>query len=117
MTKAIYYHNPRCSKSRQGLALLEENSYQATVKEYLKEGLTKVELKNIVGKLDGDFHALVRSKEAEFKDSGLTLKDLSKDEVINLLAQTPKLLERPLLVTSGQAIIGRPPENFLPIIS
>lgn len=110
-----YLHNPRCSKSRQGLELLEQQNLQAEVRLYLKDPLNLNELKNLMSalKLD-DAKKMMRTKEPEFKT--LNLSSASTDELLNALLTTPKLLERPILINGNQAAIGRPPEQLLEIV-
>lgn len=106
----VLYHNPRCSKSRQALALLEEKGVSFQIKDYLKEGLTKDEVHSILGKLGEDRDAIIRTKEDLYKEAPFEVSD---DElVIKNLMETPKLLERPILVTDSKAIIGRPVEKI-----
>ncbi|WP_163937053.1 arsenate reductase (glutaredoxin) [Paraferrimonas sp. SM1919] len=109
------YHNPRCSKSRQTLALLEENGVAAKVVEYLKTPLTQDELASLADKLGVDAIAMTRTKEAEFSQHGLT-KDSDNQQLFAAMAATPKLMERPIVVNGPKAVIGRPPENVLEII-
>ena len=116
MPKNIYYHNPRCSKSRQGLALLEQNNVSFVVKEYLKEGFTSIELKNIFKSLDMEPYAIVRKKESLYKEIVTNGESLSQTQWIKLLIENPSLIERPILVTDKGAKIGRPPESLLEII-
>lgn len=104
------YHNPRCSKSRQALALLEEKGVSFEVKEYLKEGLTKDEIASILAKLGEDREAIIRVKEDLYKESPFAVSD--DNLVIKNLTEKPKLLERPLLVTGEKAVIGRPVEKI-----
>lgn len=110
-------HNPRCSKSRQTLALLQENGIEPQVIEYLKTPLSKEELKALAGKL-GVNHPIdmMRTKEAEFKEQGLNSKDTTEDALFTAMADTPKLLERPVVINGDNARIGRPPEAVLEII-
>ena len=108
-----YYHNPRCSKSRQGLEVLEKRNVSFEIVEYLKSGISQSEFLDIIKKsglkpLDG----LVRTKESLFKELGLKGKDLTSKEWAKVISENPKLLERPILVTDRKAVIGRPPENF-----
>ena len=112
----IIYHNPRCSKSRQTLALIEENNITPEVVEYLKTPLTSNELKEIVNKLQVSVRDIIRNKEAEFKENGLDNLNLTDDEIYNVLATVPKLMERPIVVSKDKAVIGRPPENVLALI-
>ena len=103
-----FYHNPRCSKSRQALALLEERNVELDIVRYLDVGIVKEDLA-LLASLDG----IVRKKEAGAEAmAGLH----SKDDVMALLKANPKVLERPVLVANGQAVIGRPPEDILQLI-
>lgn len=101
------YHNPRCSKSRQALALVEASGHKFEVVEYLKTGVTKKELEEIVRILKNPIHELIRTKESEF-DKNTNIEN--KNEVIKAIVNCPKLLERPLVIKGKKAIIGRPPE-------
>ena len=112
----IYYHNPRCSKSRQGLALLEENKITPTVKEYLKEGLEEKELDALFKRLGKEPLEVMRTKEDVFKELNLKGKDLSRKEWLKIIAEHPVLLERPILDTGKKAAIGRPQEDLLSIL-
>lgn len=107
------YHNPRCSKSRQTLALIESKSPE--VIKYLETPLSTEDLERIANKLDGKVASMIRPKEAEFKASGLTLQS-SDEALIALIAQHPKIMERPIVETPKAARIGRPPEAVLDII-
>ena len=110
------YHNPRCSKSRQTLQLIEENNIDANVVEYLKTPPSKAELKNILKMLNMTPRDLLRKKEAEYSAQGLDDMSLSDDQIIDIMIAHPKLIERPIVVTGGKAALGRPPENVLDII-
>ncbi len=109
-------HNPRCSKSRQTLALLEENGVTPEVVEYLKTPPTASELANIVAKLGISVRDIIRTKEAEYKETGADNAELSDEQVLEILVATPKLIERPIVINGDKAAIGRPPENVLAII-
>lgn len=109
---AIYYHNPRCSKSRQGLQLLQEKGLDFTTKEYLKVGLTSQELSKIFKMLD---QVPVRRKETTFKELALD-QEPTLTEWAQIIADNPILLERPLLVLGQKAVVGRPPEDLLSIL-
>lgn len=114
----LYYHNPRCTKSRQGLEYLDAKGVDFRIKEYLKEGIQEKEFIDLIkytglAPLDG----LIRTKEALFKDLGLSGKDLNEMEWAKIVHENPKLLERPILVNDNKkAAIGRPTENFDQII-
>lgn len=109
------YHNPRCSKSRQTLQLLEENGVSAEVIEYLKNPLTADEISQLVEKLGITVHALVRNKEADYKELGLA-KDSGDATLLAAMASHPKLIERPIVVNGDKARLGRPPEQVLEIL-
>ena len=109
--KTTIYHNPRCRKSREGLAIVEANTSDIEVIEYLKEPLTAVQLSNIISKLGIQPEALIRKGEADYK-AHFKGKDLTDQEWINAMVQYPKLIERPIVVKGSQAVIGRPPENI-----
>lgn len=102
------YHNPRCSKSRQALELLEKAGAKVEIVEYLKTGLKKKELEELFGMLKNPLKELIRTKEKEF-DKSTDLE--SKKSVIDAIYKTPKLLERPIVVKGKKAVVGRPPEN------
>jgi arsenate reductase len=112
----VIIHNPRCSKSRQTLELLKENGVEPEVREYLKQPLSIEELSSILEKLSLSMKQAMRTKEAEFKELNLDRADISEQELINAVANTPKLLERPIVINGGKAAIGRPPENVLAIL-
>ena len=106
------YHNPRCSKSRQTLALLEEKTTDFEIVEYLKTPLKFDDLELLLVKLEIRPIELVRKGEQIWKES-YKGKDLSDDEIINAIVDNPKLMERPIVTTNTKAVIGRPPENVL----
>jgi len=110
------YHNPRCSKSRQTLQLLQEQGVEIEVIEYLKTPPTTAELSDILQKLNIEPRALMRRNEAEYKETGMNNTDLSNDELISGMVATPKLIERPIVLANDKAAIGRPPENVLSIL-
>lgn len=105
------YHNPRCSKSRQTLSLIEENNQDVTIVEYLKKPLTKSEINNLLNALSVSPIEMMRTKEVEFKEQNL--KNADDETLINAMITTPKLIERPIVTKNNKAIIGRPPENVL----
>lgn len=106
------YHNPRCSKSRQTLALLEENGIQPEIRLYQKEPLDKSELEQLIAQLDIQPIELMRTKEAAYKELGLN-KDSSDEERIEAMLNNSSLIERPIVVHNNKAKLGRPPENVL----
>ena len=109
------YHNPRCSKSRQGLALLEASGKDFEIITYLVDKLTLTQLKDIISKLNTKPIDLVRKNEAIWK-SDYKDKKLSDKDILEAMIAHPKLIERPIVVNEKKAIIGRPPENILNII-
>lgn len=116
MTDYILYHNPRCSKSRQTLALLEENGIEPKIIRYLETPPDAATLTDMVNKLQLDrAHDLVRVKEADYNAAGLQ-RDSSDADVISAMVNYPKLMERPILVCGQRAAIGRPPENVLTLL-
>jgi len=116
MTDITIYHNPRCSKSRQTLALLEEQGITPTVRKYLEDVPTAAELKEITGLLGISPRGLLRTKEAEYSELGLKDPALTDDQIIAAMVSCPKLIERPIVIKAGQARIGRPPEAVLDIL-
>jgi len=116
MANYVYYHNPRCTKSRQGLAFLMENDIEVDIREYLKVPL---DVKEISGLLDAlgfaNAFEMVRTKEQEFTECGLT-KTSSNSDVFKTIVAFPKLLERPILTNGKNAAIGRPLENIQKLV-
>ena len=110
------YHNPRCSKSRQTLALLETRGIKPRVVEYLKTPPDRATIVALLRKLGIPASALVRSKETEFAALGLDGANVSEEALINAMASHPKLIERPIVVVDRRARIGRPPEAVLEIL-
>lgn len=115
MTVTIY-HNPRCSKSRQTLALLQEQGEDPTIVEYLATPPDAARLRDILARLDLAPRDLMRKKEAPYKELGLADDSLSDDALIAAMVANPVLIERPIVVTADKAAIGRPPENVLTIL-
>ena len=115
MTVSIY-HNPRCSKSRQTLQLLQDNAVEADVVEYLKTPPDAPTLSKLLDMLGMQPRDLMRKKEKEYKESGAANPDLSREQLIDLMVRYPKLIERPIVVSNGKAAIGRPPEQVLDIL-
>lgn len=109
-------HNPRCSKSRQTLELLQENGIEPKVIKYLETPPTGEELKAIVKNLGVSPRDILRKKEAEYKEAGLDNQELTDEQVISLMTQYPKVIERPIVFNDKAAAVGRPPENVLDII-
>lgn len=110
------YHNPRCTKSRQALALLEQRGIKPTVIEYLVKPPTETELKHLLKLLGMRPRELLRKKEMEYKEANLDKPDLSDREIIRAMVKHPRLIERPIVVAGNKAALGRPPENVLKIL-
>ena len=109
------YHNPRCSKSRQSLALLRENGVEPEVIEYLKTPPDKTALRGLLKKLGKAAHDILRTKEAEYTAASLS-PESSEAEILAAIVANPILLERPIIVKGTRAVIGRPPENVLALL-
>ncbi len=116
MSELLIYHNPRCSKSRQTLALLEEQGIKPEVIEYLKTPPSVASLSKIIGQLGISARQLLRKGEAEYKDLNLADESLSEQQLIQAMCEHPKLMERPIVTYNGKAKIGRPPESVLEIL-
>jgi len=115
MSKVKIYHNPRCSKSRNAVALLEEQGVEAEVVKYLDTPPTKEELKEILKMLGLSARELMRTKEAIYKELGL--KEVEEEEaLIDAMMANPKLIERPIVIKDGKAAIGRPIENIIELL-
>lgn len=106
------YHNPRCTKSRQGLKYLQEKGLDFEVVEYLKEGLKEEELESILAKLNLSPMDLIRKNEAIWKSDFKAKVNLSDQQVILAMVQHPKLMERPIVINGDKAAVGRPTENI-----
>ncbi|TFY84908.1 arsenate reductase (glutaredoxin) [Pseudomonas kairouanensis] len=116
MTDLTLYHNPRCSKSRGALELLEARGLTPTVVRYLETPLDAAQLKALLAKLGLSARQLLRTGEDEYKTLNLADASLSEAQLVAAIAAHPKLMERPVLETADKAIIGRPPENVLEIL-
>ena len=116
MKEFIIYHNPRCSKSRQALQLLREAGIEPTIIEYLKTPLEKDVLKNISQLLDLRPKDFVRKTEKYFKDNDLSKSLEDDDKILEAMSLFPKIIERPIVVSGQEAVIGRPPENVQKLI-
>jgi arsenate reductase len=110
------YHNPRCSKSRATLALLEEKGVAPKVVEYLTTPPSKAEMKRILKGLGMEPRDLMRRKEAPYAELGLDNPRLGRDDLIDAMLANPILLERPVVAKDGKYALGRPPENVLGIL-
>lgn len=109
------YHNPRCTKSREGLCFIEELNEEITVRKYIDEPFTVNELKDVIKKLNIKPIELVRNKEKIWIDN-FKNKNLSNEELITILVENPKLIERPIIVKGNKAVIARPKEKINEIL-
>lgn len=112
----IIYHNPKCTKSRETLQLLKDNGVTPVVVEYLKNPPSFEMLKDIVAAMGKKPRDIIRTKEPEYKEKKLDNPALTDDEILHILVEKPILIERPIVISNGKAVIGRPPENVLAII-
>jgi arsenate reductase len=115
MSKLTILHNPRCSKSREALKILEENGINAEIVKYLDTPPSEEEIKTILKMLGISARELMRTKEALYKE--LNLKDVTDENaLIKAMAENPRLIERPIVIKDGKAVIGRPPEKVLDLL-
>lgn len=111
------FHNPRCSKSRQTLQLLQDNNITSDVREYLKQKPSQAEITDLLTALGIPASQLIRSKEKLLKELDIKVANLSTIEAVALMAEHPILIERPIVVHQGRAKIGRPPEDVLELFT
>jgi len=116
MASFTIYHNPRCSKSRQTLDILNQKKVDVKIIEYLKTPPSKKQLQQILVALALKPQDIMRKKEAEYVKSGLANLELSEDKQIELMIANPKVIERPIVVCGDKAVVGRPPENVLGLL-
>jgi len=116
MSEFTIYHNPRCSKSRQTLALLEERGLTPEVVLYLETPPSRQVMLSLLKKLGMSARQLLRKGEDDYKDNNLGNPELSEAALIDAMLKHPKLIERPIVVKGERAIVGRPPENVLELI-
>lgn len=110
------YHNPRCSKSRQTLALIEENGVQPEIVKYLDSPISKEQLQSLIAQLGfQSARELMRTKEAIYKELNLASEN-DEAALIEAMIANPKLIERPIVVKGAKAVLGRPPENVLELL-
>jgi len=110
------YHNPRCSKSRETLRLINDNTSDVEIVDYLVNVPTEDELKILLDKLGKKASEIIRKSEAIFKEE-FKGKDLTEEEWVKAMVQYPKLIERPIVVKGDKAVLGRPPENVLQLMN
>lgn len=116
MSEITIYHNPRCSKSRETLALLEEQGITPVIVEYLKDIPSAETLRDVLTKLGLTPRQLLRTKEDDYKALNLSDTSLSDDTLIEAMCAHPKLIERPIVIKGKNARIGRPPQQVLEIL-
>lgn len=117
-----FYHNPRCSKSRQALKLISSQNITLEIIKYLDEGISKLDLENIFNTLEIDKNNFLRKNEKSFKDLNINLNTISTDRLIKLIIENPIIIQRPLAIKYEKdvfidAIIGRPPEMVLNLLN
>ena len=110
------FHNPRCSKSRATLALLQERGIEPEITLYLESPPDADELRSILQKLGLTARELMRKGEAEYREQGLAEESLTEDELIAAMVASPRLIERPIVLANGRAAIGRPLESVIEIL-
>ncbi|WP_166418856.1 arsenate reductase (glutaredoxin) [Cochlodiniinecator piscidefendens] len=106
------WHNPRCSKSRQTLALIEEQGITPNIRLYQKDGPSVAEIRTVLSRLDLPVAAIIRSKDSLFTELDLSI-DMDEERLINAMVAHPALIERPIVQSDDKAALGRPPENVL----
>lgn len=112
--KYIIYHNPRCSKSRETLKILQDAKVEIEIIEYLKTPPSKDDLKELLNKLKVPIKDIVRTKESIFSELCVDLE--KEEEVLRVLSEHPVLIERPIVIYNNRAVVGRPPENVLKLL-
>lgn len=112
MSSYTIWHNPRCSKSRQTMSILEEKDAQTEVVKYLETTPSAEEIKDVLKKLGIGARELMRTKEDEYKELGLK-DETDEQKLIEAMAAHPKLIERPIVIKGNKAVLGRPPEKVL----
>lgn len=117
MRQITIWHNPRCSKSREAMKILEEQGETPTVVEYLKETPDAETIKAVLKMLGIGPRELLRTKEEEYKALGLDDRSLDDGAIIDAMVAHPKLIERPVVIADGKAVIGRPPEKIVEFLS
>ena len=110
------FHNPRCSKSRQTLKLLENNNCEIEIINYLEIDLDVFLIKDTLEKLALKPRDVLRKNEQDYKDNDLKRDSLSDDDLIGYMIKYPRLIERPIVINGNKAVLGRPPENVLSLI-
>ncbi len=110
------YHNPRCSKSREALKLLQERGVEPGIVLYLEQPPNAAQLRDLLKRLQIDARSLLRRGEEEYRELGLADESLSEQVLIEAMVKHPRLIERPIAVAGARAVIGRPPERVLELL-
>ena len=110
------FHNPRCSKSRQALQILQDNNCDIEIINYLETDLNASLIKDVLYKLSLKPRDILRTSEQDYKDNNLKEDNFSDDDLIDYMIKHPKLIERPIVIKGHRAVLGRPPENVLELI-
>lgn len=113
MSKVCIYHNPRCSKSRQALTLLEQQGEELEIIEYIDNPLDSAALSELLTQLGMSARELIRKGEDTYRELNLANPDLSEAELVQAMVDYPRLIERPIVIRDGKAIVARPPERVL----
>ena len=114
--KYTIFHNPRCSKSRKALEILNKKNISPNIVLYLEKKLSKKDLKQLLQKLNLSIRDILRKGEDDYKNNKLNDEKLTDNQLINYVINFPKLLERPIVLTEKKALIGRPPERILELL-
>ena len=116
MSDFIIYHNPRCSKSRQTLEILDQHDLETEIVLYLDNPPSAEEIASILNKLELSPRDILRKGEDAYKALNLKNDKLTNNDLINFMVENPKLIERPIVIRGDKAVIGRPPENVLSLV-
>lgn len=111
------YHNPRCSKSREALKLLQERGVEPEIVLYLEQPPTATQLRELLKKMQLDARALLRRGEDEYRELNLADESLPERALIEAMTKHPRLIERPIAIVGNRAVVGRPPERVLELLS
>lgn len=116
MSEYCIFHNPRCSKSRQALLLLQDRGVEVDVRLYLQDAPDRGELEQLLARLGLQARELLRKGEADYRERQLSNPDLSDADLIDAMVACPKLIERPIVIRGERAVVGRPPEHVLALL-
>ena len=116
MSDFIIYHNPRCSKSRQTLEILDQHDLETEIVLYLDNPPSAEEIASILNKLELSPRDILRKGEDAYKELNLKNDKLTNKNLINFMVENPKLIERPIVIRGDKAVVGRPPENVLSLV-